>query len=58
MSKRWQVATMAAVLPLAAQAVADKAPNIILFLVDDMGWQDTSVPFAETKTRLNGLYEM
>ena len=57
MSKRWQVATMAAVLPLAAQAVADKAPNIILFLVDDMGWQDTSVPFAETKTRLNGLYE-
>ena len=55
MNKRWQVATMAAVLPLAAQAVADKAPNIILFLVDDMGWQDTSVPFAETKTRRNGL---
>lgn len=23
----------------------DKRPNIILFLVDDMGWQDTSVPF-------------
>ncbi|MEA3225503.1 MAG: twin-arginine translocation signal domain-containing protein, partial [Planctomycetota bacterium] len=20
-------------------------PNIIFFLVDDMGWQDTSVPF-------------
>ena len=20
-------------------------PNIIIFLVDDMGWQDTSVPF-------------
>lgn len=20
-------------------------PNIIMFLVDDMGWQDTSVPF-------------
>lgn len=20
-------------------------PNIILFLVDDMGWQETSVPF-------------
>lgn len=57
MNKRWQVATMAAVLPLATQAVAEKAPNIILFLVDDMGWQDTSVPFAETKTRLNGLYE-
>lgn len=24
----------------------DKRPNILLFLVDDMGWQDTSVPFG------------
>lgn len=23
-------------------------PNIIMFLVDDMGWQDTSVPFLRT----------
>ena len=23
----------------------DKRPNIILFMVDDMGWQDTSLPF-------------
>ena len=23
-------------------------PNIILFLVDDMGWTDTSVPFGKT----------
>ena len=22
-----------------------RRPNIVLFLVDDMGWQDTSVPF-------------
>ena len=22
-----------------------KRPNIILFMVDDMGWQDTSLPF-------------
>jgi len=28
-------------------------PNIILFLVDDMGWQDTSVPFWEEETSLN-----
>ena len=28
-------------------------PNIILFLVDDMGWQDTSVPFWREKTPLN-----
>lgn len=29
-------------------------PNIIMFLVDDMGWQDTSVPFYNNeKTHLN-----
>lgn len=22
-----------------------KRPNIILFMVDDMGWEDTSLPF-------------
>ena len=26
---------------------AQQQPNIILFLVDDMGWQDTSVPFYQ-----------
>ena len=26
----------------------DKRPNIILFMVDDMGWQDTSLPFWTT----------
>lgn len=32
-------------------------PNIILFLVDDMGWQDTSVPFYKNnKTLLNERY--
>ncbi|WP_203969757.1 sulfatase [Capnocytophaga stomatis] len=32
-------------------------PNIILFIVDDMGWQDTSVPFAEEKTHFNSTYQ-
>ena len=32
-------------------------PNIVLFLVDDMGWQDTSLPFDKQKSRFNGLYE-
>ena len=28
-----------------AAAWSRQQPNIILFMVDDMGWQDTSVPF-------------
>lgn len=31
-------------------------PNIIVFLVDDMGWQDTSVPFWRQTTPLNRRY--
>lgn len=31
-------------------------PNIILFLVDDMGWQDTSVPFWTKITPFNKRY--
>jgi len=31
-------------------------PNIILFLVDDLGWQDTSVPFWKEKTVFNKRY--
>ena len=45
-----------------AQAVAQhirpqkKRPNIVLFLVDDMGWQDTSVPFHTEVTDFNRRY--
>lgn len=40
----------------------NKKPNIVLFLVDDMGWQDTSVPFyyekgKPIKTSLNKFYK-
>ena len=31
-------------------------PNIILFMVDDLGWQDTSVPFWSQETEFNKLY--
>lgn len=33
-----------------------KRPNIVFFLVDDMGWQDTSVPFYTSQTFLNRRY--
>ena len=36
-----------------ANSVLPSRPNIILFLVDDMGWQDTSVPFWNQNTPLN-----
>ena len=42
--------------PLFAQGdeVAGKSrPNVLLFLVDDMGWQDTSVPFGSETTPAN-----
>ena len=39
---------------LASNAQEVSHPNIILFLVDDMGWQDTSVPFYNNQqTALN-----
>ena len=33
----------------------DPRPNIIFFLVDDMGWQDTSLPFWTEKTMYRTL---
>ncbi len=51
------------ILPLAAAAVAGSAsarvtgPNIVLFMVDDMGWQDTSVPFWTDTTAYNRMYD-
>ena len=35
---------------------AGRTPNIVLFLVDDMGWQDTSVPFWTKPTAMNGHF--
>jgi arylsulfatase A-like enzyme len=39
-----------------AQTVKSQRPNIVIFLVDDMGWQDTSVPFWSQTTPLNKRY--
>ena len=55
---------LASILPIVGFAAGQKKtipvqqtpPNIILFLVDDMGWQDTSVPFWNQTTPLNKRY--
>ena len=41
---------------ITASALGAERPNIVLFLVDDMGWQDTSVPFHTATTELNRRY--
>ena len=40
-----------------APALSQDPPNVVLFLVDDMGWQDTSVPFHTETTALNRRYK-
>lgn len=51
------------IIPLSLAALSVNAsaregrPNIILFLVDDMGWQDTSLPFWTEQTDYNHMFE-
>jgi arylsulfatase A-like enzyme len=40
----------------AVAIVQIQQPNIVVFLVDDLGWQDTSVPFHSEVTPFNELY--
>lgn len=52
-----------AALPTLCQAkrqpatVLHQRPNIILFMVDDMGWEDSSVPFWTSRIPRNDLLE-
>ncbi len=39
-----------------SEEIEEVPPNIILFFVDDMGWQDTSVPFWTERTPFNDIY--
>lgn len=48
---------MCVLLGCQSQKAAPQPPNIILFFVDDMGWQDTSVPFWNQTTNFNETYK-
>ncbi len=48
------LALILAFFPFPASASA--GPNILFILADDMGWQDTSVPFASESTPFNERY--
>lgn len=39
-----------------AKEQRNNRPNIVMFLVDDMGWQDTSEPFWDSITPFNKRY--
>jgi len=45
-----------ACLLLASPTARAQRPNIVVFLVDDMGWQETSVEFHSERTALNERY--
>jgi arylsulfatase A-like enzyme len=44
-AERLLVAVVVSLFAFHAGAATDPKPNVVVFLVDDMGWQDTSVPF-------------
>lgn len=58
--KRIFFSTIILIYPIVGYTIPKQSsphPNIIVFLVDDMGWQDTSVPFWTQKTYYNKMYE-
>lgn len=44
-------------IPLLGAAATRPQPNIVFFLVDDMGWLDNSVPFHRSKSKRRDHYQ-
>ena len=51
------LASLALVAPMAGCAPKQEQPNIVLFLIDDMGWADSSVAFGEEVYPRNQIFE-
>lgn len=56
MNRKIRVLLISVLHLLYSVGFAQKQPNIIVFLVDDMGWQDCSVPFYKERTKWNDIY--
>lgn len=44
-------------LPFSSEGEEKSDPNILVYIVDDWGWQDTSVPFWNQRTRWNDFFK-
>ncbi len=46
----------ALLLPSVSVAIGSERPNIVFFITDDYGWQDTSVSFWKERTKFNDRF--